>query len=864
MKKTFFPIFATALCGQFLFSSDFQTDFHPFHFSARPSEKTVADCSHMNLPITEERRISVGNDGHLYAAGERIRIFGTNISGFPKTSDAEYWAKTLASQGINCVRFHHTDSNWTNCFFTRTSSGKLVFSEEGFRRFDKFFYELKKAGIYSNINLLTGRDFSDGTTFADFPAEFNQISDWKDRHCYGFWNETAREDQRQFAGLILNHKNPYTGLTYAEDPAVAFVEVNNENSMMKAYFDGVLNRYPKTLTKEVHEKWTDFLVQKGWTREKLDAAFNKTQDFSGSILSGNAMLEQHDTAKASLTKSGESIKIKVQENGTESWHIQYDFLDFGVESNQIYTINFRAMSSEPSTISASIMMNHDPWQTLGFSKRITLTNKWQNFSFTVADLQGDRNARLTFGDMGKSRGITFQIADVEIKKGGQIKNIHTDDKTLLLPNSEDFRACPQELRELAVEFLRSVDADYWSSMNAFLKDTLKIRALTFGTAITCAPFTVMNDFDVIDGHAYWNHPVFPVSDWNNNDFYVQNRSLVAAEDGGTLFSLAGTRVFGKPFSVTEYDHPWPNQFSSEMMPMLAVFASLQDWDCVYSFCYEISEKNPASAKITGYFNQDSNPAKIAGMPVAARIFREFKIAPLDSSRYARLTPESERKAIASDGSTWNVVPVTQVGVNPRDSLSAKIGVIIPAADGKSAQAIQNTGKSAQRLHWDSGRGFFVYTDEDVFVSVTMPQVQGDFLQFAGIKNAAPLSFSPSDDFAAFAAVRIDAETWLVFSSSWSGNTNENLREYGDAEKKRRYAKTRDNIKLTATQGGSRQDAVALGSSGRISLPGVDAGQWNLYMLDEKGKVIGKKDDFLLDSEDGTLWYVLSSKDLQAQ
>ena len=62
------------------------SDFNPFYFSSRAAEGTVADCSYMNTPITEKQRISVGKDGHLYADGKRIRIFGTNVSAFPPVS----------------------------------------------------------------------------------------------------------------------------------------------------------------------------------------------------------------------------------------------------------------------------------------------------------------------------------------------------------------------------------------------------------------------------------------------------------------------------------------------------------------------------------------------------------------------------------------------------------------------------------------------------------------------------------------------------------------------------------------------------------------------------------------------------------
>ena len=124
MKKirNFALLFITLFFNGFVFSTDFKSDFKPFHFEARPEAGTVADCSYLNTPITEKQRVYVGNDGHLYADGKRIRIFGTNLSAFPPVEDAEYWAKTLAAQGFNCIRFHHTDSSWANCFFDYNSN----------------------------------------------------------------------------------------------------------------------------------------------------------------------------------------------------------------------------------------------------------------------------------------------------------------------------------------------------------------------------------------------------------------------------------------------------------------------------------------------------------------------------------------------------------------------------------------------------------------------------------------------------------------------------------------------------------------------------------------------------------------------
>ena len=866
MKKTYLSAFLATFLIPFISAAEFQSDFKPFHFSARPAQGSSVDASYLNTPITEAGRIVTGKDGHLYANGKRIRIFGTNISAFPPVEEATYWAKTLASQGINCVRFHHTDSSWADCFFAHDSNGKLYFNEKAFERFDAFFYELKKAGIYSNINLLTGREMSKGSLFVDLPDQLQEVSDWKDRHCYGFWNELAREDQRRYAQKILNHVNPYTGLSYAQDPAVAFVEINNENSMTKAYLDGVLNRFPASLKDEVNQKWTDYLKQKGWTEKKLDSTFNIHQEEKGNILTGRTQLEQYQGAKALLKEDNGNVTIKILSNGTEGWHIQYDFLDFETLDNQIYKLTFKAKASKKSLLVTSVMMNHAPWSSLGFSRDFEVDREWKTYSYVISNLQADSKPRLTFGNMGLLEGTSIHIADLQLIKGGNVTNIEFKNGLVQLPSSDEYRSLPLELRTMIADFLCSIDVDYWTSMNDYLKKEMKIRPLTFGTVISCSPVSAANCFDIIDAHAYWNHPAFPNASWNNRDFYVRNRSLVSAENCGTLAELAQTRVMGKPYSVTEYDHPYPNQFSSEMMPMLAVYASLQDWDCIYSFSYELSERVAEKAKIAGYFSQDSNPAKIAGAPFAARIFREFMIAPLAREKVYNITSEGEVSAIAKMGGAWNVVPPAAFGSKPLDSLTCRVGCTVGAGVGGASGAAVGLGAGGvaggagvassleQSFSWNAKKGYFVFSNKDVFVSITMPQIQGNFYESEGIKNYSDISFLPASDFAAFTAIKSEKDRWLIFSSSWSGNSDEDLRPYGQAAEKGRGKvplKTREDIKLTSTLTGSKHLSLALGAEGRVLLA-EKAGE--LYSLKDDGRILRKEKDLTLQAEGGSLWY----------
>jgi hypothetical protein len=57
--------------------------------------------------------------------------------------------------------------------------------------------------------------------------------------------------------MLLLHKNPYTGTTYAEEPAVAFVEVNNENSLLSSWY--LLPKLNKAHMASLRGLWTNWL-----------------------------------------------------------------------------------------------------------------------------------------------------------------------------------------------------------------------------------------------------------------------------------------------------------------------------------------------------------------------------------------------------------------------------------------------------------------------------------------------------------------------------------------------------------------------------------------------------------------------------
>ena len=49
------------------------------------------------------------------------------------------------------------------------------------------------------------------------------------------FNQKIIELQKDFSEKIIGHVNPYTGLTYADDPAMANLELTNENSLFNGW-----------------------------------------------------------------------------------------------------------------------------------------------------------------------------------------------------------------------------------------------------------------------------------------------------------------------------------------------------------------------------------------------------------------------------------------------------------------------------------------------------------------------------------------------------------------------------------------------------------------------------------------------------
>jgi hypothetical protein len=199
-------------------------------------------------------------DGHLATGdGKRWRFWGVGqvfAAFFPPMELADTIARRMAKFGINCLRLHHLDHRWPNGILKRYTREELASTRadclvpgahyphpgvqntseldpEAMARLDWFIACCKAHGIYVDFNLNVTRRFSaaDGAREPEGLGYSKGITYFDDR---------LIALQKEYARNLLTHVNPFTGNRYADEPAVAMVEILNENSLLDVWYRGQL------------------------------------------------------------------------------------------------------------------------------------------------------------------------------------------------------------------------------------------------------------------------------------------------------------------------------------------------------------------------------------------------------------------------------------------------------------------------------------------------------------------------------------------------------------------------------------------------------------------------------------------------
>lgn len=183
--------------------------------------------------------------------GPAPRFCGVNFCGtanYPETpEDAERYAGRVAALGYNALRLHHHDN-----LFARYRDGRLEIDSANADRLDRLVAACIRRGIYLTTDLYVSRSVAWRDIGEDRPGKV-PVKTWQ------MVTERGWRDWCDYARLFMWHRNPYTGRTYAEEPAMPLVCIQNETAFES------FRVFPEQAV-----LWREFLLS---VREKTPGAF---------------------------------------------------------------------------------------------------------------------------------------------------------------------------------------------------------------------------------------------------------------------------------------------------------------------------------------------------------------------------------------------------------------------------------------------------------------------------------------------------------------------------------------------------------------------------------------------------------------
>ncbi len=222
----------------------------------------------------------VQRDGQSFVFSERpdqpVKFWGI-CAGPPEQVELQkQQARFYTKHGINMLRKHTVQAEIG--LLQEGADGERGFDPERLDRFDRWFSILKENGIYMTWScfyphVITPED--------SYPQElYEELPDrGAGKNTSGFVNFMPQLQDAEWEWLrtLLLHENPYTGVRYVDEPALAIVEVHNEDCI---FFHSPLN--PLAAGKDFPQH-TAVLKQKylEWLRERYrtDQALKRAWQF---------------------------------------------------------------------------------------------------------------------------------------------------------------------------------------------------------------------------------------------------------------------------------------------------------------------------------------------------------------------------------------------------------------------------------------------------------------------------------------------------------------------------------------------------------------------------------------------------------
>lgn len=669
------------------------------------------DFSYLNHPLSAADRVFV-KDGHFYIAGpdlipdtqddQRIRFFGVNLAfgaNFPVGPDAARIAARLRRLGVNMVRLHHMDSSPDPV--ANPASGNSILTTGPYPSFNDitianlrgFLTALSSQGIYVDLNLHVGYQFRPATD--QIPALSGQSIPNQSKPLHIFFPRMVELQQQFTLGLVDR-------LKLKGDPVLALVEINNESSLVQAWQGGQLDpvldgEYRTALTRQ----WNQWLAARYASTPALAAAWGTSTPDGPDLLPGAWTLEQgHGKTGTLTTVTMDGIRTAQVTPGAGSGWLFLKQTGFHLDNGARYVWRFQAKVDAPAgqtvQVPVSVMRDVSPWD--GFLYRnIQLTNQWQTFTVAVTPSFDIHDSGRVSLDVEYAPGNVY-VRSMTLVKAGQRglapeESVESASVSLIGPGEG---ATQPRLADY-VRFLTATDRAYFSALSEAVHAATDPLTPVTGTQMGYGGLSILDsqaEASYQDNHFYIDHYNFPNTAWDGFDWRI--RDAAAADNvWSSLLDMAWARQDGRPYTVSEFNQPWPNTHGAEIDPTLAAFASYQDWDGIMHFAY--SHSRGWDANVPNGFNLNGDWTKFAVFGQSAWMFRTGAVQP-GAASVAIPVPADERVQATATGQSITAWVVNRGGVPKEAAFTRKVSLakdsaaVVPASTAPPAPYKTDTGQ----------------------------------------------------------------------------------------------------------------------------------------------------------------------------
>ena len=281
----------------------------------------------LDKPAGKHGFVQIKKDKLIFEDGTPVKFWGVNICShlpYSDSSTVEKWANYLSKYGVNAVRFHKFSSHAIN------DNISTELDPDKFKRFDYFQYILREKGIYYGWSHIYGHNpkKADSVNMLNYSEIKSLQYPWSHLNSSTSSLVNFAPDLQNISIALtvnmLNHVNPYTGLRYADDPALSFIEFQNEDNIFWSAIEKALEQAP-TYKKLLCNKFSDWLKKKYKSNEAIKDAWGiENVDEKWDLAKGNYYPQPNHSYFQNLYEQSYSKNIEIPQHALDKMQFLFD------------------------------------------------------------------------------------------------------------------------------------------------------------------------------------------------------------------------------------------------------------------------------------------------------------------------------------------------------------------------------------------------------------------------------------------------------------------------------------------------------------------------------------------------------------